>query len=92
MSSCIVNACFRYVSISNYGESNVISVNAFLLTVDTLQKLREIKSSLDEAISGDESAISDELDKLMEESIKMSYRSPFFDGLDRHDLSQLILV
>ena len=25
----------------------------------------------------------------MEESIKMSYRSPFFDGLDRHDLSAI---
>ena len=25
----------------------------------------------------------------MEESIKMSYRSPFFDELDRHDLSAI---
>ena len=72
------------------GESNIISfsaASAYGRYQQTLNHLRDIKARLDEAISGDEEAINQEMMELMTKSIKMSFRSPFFDGLDRHDLS-----
>ena len=74
------------------GESNVISLtaaSAYGRYQQTLNHLREIKARLDEAISGDKEAINEEMMETMKKSIQMSYRSPFFDGLDRHELNNI---
>ncbi len=74
------------------GESRVIQLkvaSAYGRYQMTLQKLRRVKQSLDEALNTSSFVIDPDTLKSFKEAQKISETSPYFDGLDRMNLDKM---
>ena len=56
---------------------------------ETLSTLRQIKQGLDEARSTQSDKLHPEMQDLIDKAAKQAQASPFFDGLDRHNLRNI---
>jgi hypothetical protein len=74
------------------GESRVIKIkvaSAYGRYQMTLQKLRKVKQSLDEALNSSSFKVSPESLNTFKDAEKVSESSPYFDGLDRMNLQRM---
>ncbi|MEI8026615.1 MAG: hypothetical protein WCI18_09725 [Pseudomonadota bacterium] len=74
------------------GESRVIKLkvaSAYGRYQITLQKLRRVKQSLDDALNSSNFGINPDTLKSFKEAEKISETSPYFDGLDRMNLGKM---
>ena len=86
----VAEAVDRAVPIPLVGASEPLLIetaSAYGRYRQTLQTLRELKNEVDQAAMDQRAELSEEARKLSQKALTQAEESPFFDGLDRMDLS-----